>query len=67
MHPGRGVPPVLGPRGDGHGARGRGEPGERRPGGQPLPRSGGQVPEIDEDEPPLHLLTEDYRRYYRFA
>lgn len=27
----------------------------------------GRFPNIDEDEPPLHLLTEDYRRYYRFA
>ena len=27
----------------------------------------GRFPKIDEDEPPLHLLTEDYRRYYRFA
>jgi D-lyxose ketol-isomerase len=27
----------------------------------------GRFPNIDEDDPPLHLLTEDYRRYYRFA
>ncbi len=27
----------------------------------------GRFPTIDEDEPPLHLLTEDYRRYFRFA
>jgi D-lyxose ketol-isomerase len=27
----------------------------------------GRFPEIDEDEPPLHLLTEDYTRYYRFT
>jgi len=27
----------------------------------------GRFPKVDEDEPPLHLLTEDYRRYYRFA
>lgn len=25
----------------------------------------GRFPEIDEDEPPLHLLTADYERYYR--
>jgi len=27
----------------------------------------GRFPKVDEDEPPLHLLTEDYRRYYRFV
>jgi D-lyxose ketol-isomerase len=27
----------------------------------------GRFPEIEEDEPPLHLLYEDYKRYYRFA
>ena len=27
----------------------------------------GRFPKTDEDEPPLHLLTEDYRRYYRHA
>ncbi len=27
----------------------------------------GRFPEIEEDEPPLHLLYNDYRRYYRFA
>jgi D-lyxose ketol-isomerase len=27
----------------------------------------GRFPKVEEDEPPLHLLTEDYRRYYRFA
>lgn len=27
----------------------------------------GRFPEIEEDEPPLYLLTKDYRRYYRFG
>ena len=27
----------------------------------------GRFPTIEEDEPPLYLLTEDYARYYSFA
>jgi D-lyxose ketol-isomerase len=27
----------------------------------------GRFPEIEEDEPPLYLLCNDYGRYYRFA
>ncbi len=27
----------------------------------------GRFPEIDEDEPPLHLLVNDYAKYYRYA
>jgi hypothetical protein len=30
-------------------------------------RPTGRFPKVEEDEPPLHLLVEDYRRYYRFA
>ena len=28
---------------------------------------GGRFPEIEEDEPPLHLLTSDYAKYYHPA
>ena len=27
----------------------------------------GRFPQIEEDEPPLHLLVGDYPRYYRHA
>jgi D-lyxose ketol-isomerase len=27
----------------------------------------GRFPEIEQDEPPLYLLVQDYAKYYRYA
>ncbi|HNW60759.1 MAG TPA: hypothetical protein PKI62_13850 [bacterium] len=32
-----------------------------------MARADGRFPEIEEDEPPLYLLENDYRHYYRGA